>query len=278
MSNFARWESRFLFVGDLVLQTALHIGGGENALSTVDSPVLRQPDGTPYIPGSSLKGAFRSTVEKLAGTLALKNMSREALDPQWIKEFHNSVKDEPDENRIVQTVEDEWPVTALLFGNPYVAGRISFMDAYLPAGHDASIQRRDGVAINRDSERAMDRLKYDYEVIAPTSSFPIKIQLDNPTDLDLQLTCLGVSELASGYMSLGGRKSSGLGLCKLERLRIYALDFKEAADVAEKTKYLKQYLLGRKDSDKFPKHYEADAAWRFIDSRIEALIQESIHA
>ncbi len=282
MNDFARLESRFLFTGNLVLETALHIGGGENALSTVDSPVLRQPSGAPYIPGSSLKGAFRSTVEKLAQTLQLPNMSRDALAPdaQWIKEFRESVADDSDEDRM-QKVADEWPVTSLLFGNPYVAGRIAFMDAYPSSNSDAIVQRRDGVAIDRDSERAVEGLKYDYEVVAPVSSFQFKIQLDNPTTLDLQLTCLGLSELVNGYMPLGGKRSSGLGRCRLDQLQVYALEFNDPTDIADietNAERLKKYLLGRNDTDKFPAHYVRDEALRFIETKIETLIQECTHA
>ena len=279
MNDFAHLESRFLFTGDLVLETALHIGSGENALSTVDSPVLRQPDGAPYIPGSSLKGAFRNTVEKLARTLQLPNMSRDALalDSEWIKEFRESVANENDEDRM-QKVADEWPVTSLLFGNPYVAGRIAFMDAYPSSNSDAIIQRRDGVAIDRDSERAVEGLKYDYEVVAPVSSFQLKIQLDNPTTLDLQLTCLGLSELVSGYMPLGGKRSSGLGRCRLDQLQVYALEFQDPTDIEINAGRLKKYLLGRNDADKFSEHYVQDKALRFIETKIEALIQECTHA
>ena len=279
MNDFAHLESRFLFTGDLVLETALHIGSGENALSTVDSPVLRQPDGAPYIPGSSLKGAFRNTVEKLARTLQLPNMSRDALalDSEWIKEFRESVANENDEDRM-QKVADEWPVTSLLFGNPYVAGRIAFMDAYPSSNSDAIIQRRDGVAIDRDSERAVEGLKYDYEVVAPVSSFQLKIQLDNPTTLDLQLTCLGLSELVSGYMPLGGKRSSGLGRCRLDQLQVYALEFQDPTDIETNAGRLKKYLLGRNDADKFPEHYVQGKALRFIETKIEALIQECTHA
>ena len=64
-------RSLYIFQGKLVLQTALHIGGGTTDATTTDSPVVRTPDGMPYIPGSSFKGVFRSTVEKLAATIGL---------------------------------------------------------------------------------------------------------------------------------------------------------------------------------------------------------------
>src|SRR5437667_10919981 len=58
-------RNRFLFTGDLVMRSALHIGGGKVTLSSSDSPVVLTPEQKPYIPGSSFKGALRSIVEKI---------------------------------------------------------------------------------------------------------------------------------------------------------------------------------------------------------------------
>src|SRR5260370_31944598 len=62
-------RNRYLFTGRLEMQTALHIGGGRITLSSSDSPVVLTPDEKPFIPGSSFKGALRSTIEKLLPTL-----------------------------------------------------------------------------------------------------------------------------------------------------------------------------------------------------------------
>ena len=58
-------SNRYIFTGRLVMQTAFHIGGGRATLSNSDSPVVLTPEGRPFIPGSSFKGALRSTVEKI---------------------------------------------------------------------------------------------------------------------------------------------------------------------------------------------------------------------
>src|SRR5712664_2596195 len=58
-------RNRYVFNGQLVMKTALHIGGGKATLSASDSPVVLTPDQKPFIPGSSFKGALRSTIEKL---------------------------------------------------------------------------------------------------------------------------------------------------------------------------------------------------------------------
>src|SRR5947209_10048884 len=62
-------RNRYVFRGQIVMQTALHIGGGKATLSSSDSPVVLTPDQKPFIPGSSFKGALRSTVEKIVPAL-----------------------------------------------------------------------------------------------------------------------------------------------------------------------------------------------------------------
>ena len=250
---FRRLERRYLFTGDLVLRTALHLGGGDGTLGSTDSPVVRRPDGAPFIPGSSLKGAFRSTVEKLALTLGLPNMKRDAIDQSaaWIKAFNQRRRDEEwSEEQTVQAVANEWPVTAHLFGTPYIASKLSFSDAYLRDETEGVVQRRDGVAIDRDSERAMDRLKYDYEVVPATVRFNFEMLLENPNDRDLGLTCLGLSELRSGLFSIGGKRSSGLGRCVLENPHAYLLDLTDPC-AKQRAARLLRYLRGTCYADKF---------------------------
>src|SRR3989440_8424982 len=81
-------RNRYIFRGKLVMQTALHIGGGKVTLSSSDSPVVLTPDQKPFIPGSSFKGALRSTVEKLASALpgfstcALIELDKDALQAE----------------------------------------------------------------------------------------------------------------------------------------------------------------------------------------------------
>ncbi len=60
---------RYRITGNLILKTALHIGGGGGPARGTDSPVLRDGYDRPYIPGSSLKGALRAAVERILANL-----------------------------------------------------------------------------------------------------------------------------------------------------------------------------------------------------------------
>ncbi|HEX3757831.1 MAG TPA: RAMP superfamily CRISPR-associated protein, partial [Kofleriaceae bacterium] len=65
VADFHRLESRLRLTGSLITRTALRIGGGGGDLDGADLPVIKDAAGCPFIPGASLKGALRSTVEAL---------------------------------------------------------------------------------------------------------------------------------------------------------------------------------------------------------------------
>jgi len=52
--------------GVAINETPIRVGKGRGELGEADVPILRDPSGVPYIPGSSLKGAMRAFVEALA--------------------------------------------------------------------------------------------------------------------------------------------------------------------------------------------------------------------
>lgn len=59
-------QTKLVLTGKLVAESGLHVGGTQTALDIggIDNPVIREPSGLPYIPGSSLKGKLRSLLEK----------------------------------------------------------------------------------------------------------------------------------------------------------------------------------------------------------------------
>lgn len=80
-------KSKIFITGKIRTITGLHIGGAKSALDIggIDLNVIKKADGTPYIPGSSLKGKLRSLLARVAGTVAITS-----------KEAGNSRSDEKD--------------------------------------------------------------------------------------------------------------------------------------------------------------------------------------
>ena len=262
-------RNRYIFRGRLVMQTALHIGGGKVTLSSSNSPVVLTPDQKPFIPGSSFKGALRSAVEKLApalpgfATCALIEYSREIWtaeqkDGRSIEDICPTVRQwhiaEMRRNNPAQAAEinrkaiEKLCDTCRLFGSPFAAARLNVSDLYIPEEEwNGIIQIRDGVAIDRDSEKARDRLKYDFEVVPASAAFDMEIVLENAEPADLQLICVGLSEYAQGFGVIGGKRSRGLGVAKLEGLMVDALELVgKDINQAESRQRLQDYLVNRK--------------------------------
>ncbi len=226
-------QSRWVFKGQIVLETALHIGGG-NAVALTDSPVLRDAAGTPLIPGSSIKGAFRAVVERIApniprmtscglfgsGDGACMTVNRE-VEKEYLKMREGRI----DEEQLLGFLDKNLCDTCKLFGAPHLASKVFFADGVaLHWGMDI-VEVRDGVGINRDTDRAVDKIKFDFEVVPSGTVFDFQMIVENPTPRELGLLAIGLQEFRQGYVPLGGIKSRGLGRCKLEITNIENLDF-----------------------------------------------------
>ena len=273
LQNRFMLRNRYVFRGRLVMQTALHIGGGRVTLSSSNSPVVLTPDQKPFIPGSSFKGALRSTVEKMVHNLpgfstcsliefsddALREMRRE--DRQKIcptvrqGDITQERRDHPeDAENILRRAIDGLCDTCLLFGSPFAAALLNVNDLYMPPEEwSGIIQIRDGVAIDRDTEKAKDRLKYDFEVVPASAVFDLEIVLENATEKDIQLICVGLSEFVHGFGIIGGKRSRGLGVSKLEELKVYALELVgDGIDEATRKQRMRDYLINKTFSEEIP--------------------------
>jgi len=270
---------RYQFLGNLTLRTAMHIGGSWTVGGASDSPVIRTPDGLPFIPGSSFKGAFRSTVEKLAPAAGLwscallKDSDCIGAQGEAQKQFNRErERYNWQGDTYLEKLDEKLCGTCKLFGSQYAASRIFFSDL-LPTNDALAasmVQVRDGVAIDRDSEKAVDRLKYDYEVVAPSLVFRMTILLDDPSDEDLALTCLGLNEFYSGFGYIGGKKSSGLGSCLLRPLQIYELDL-TVGTAQERAEKLRSYLLRSKLAEKMTEYRDQAVVQEFMYEKIGLL-------
>jgi len=256
---------RYLFAGRLITESGLHVGGGRDNLTTTDSAVMKYIDDRPFIPGSSMKGAFRSAVERVALSLpGLRSCQlSKGVDPEC--PTMNASEDDDlaaDEEKQLENLQ-KLCHTCRLFGAPKLAGKTRFSDLSVIAATWAGLTEvRDGVGIDRDSERAMDQIKYDYEVVPSGTEFDFRLVVENPDAIqkELGLIAVGLRELAAGMIPLGGIRTRGLGRCKLEGLTIHHLSF------GDSTKFKVYLKTGRLDSDEF----------KLSDPQVKALIDNEI--
>lgn len=223
-ADFHRLESRLRLQGELETKTALRIGGTSGAFDGANLPVLRDADGYPLIPGSSLKGVLRSTVEAIVRGA---NPSADptpadalwACDPLSERDTdmgtcgrHRS----GDDQRTAALGQPHCSVCQL-FGSRVIASHVRISDAMLKDAETLKrsgripIEVRDGVAIDRDLRTAYGGQKYDFEVVAPGTIFDLELFVENPRPWLMGLLTIGLDQLAEGFTAVGGFTSRGLG-------------------------------------------------------------------
>ena len=236
----SRLHSRYHITGEIVMDTALHIGGHGSSTIT-DSPVIRNGDNQPFIPGSSLKGAFRAAVERIVPNIPpLRTCRLSGADDACANRLRDETKDKQlDEQEMLELLGNILCDVCQVFGSTHLASAALFHDAPmtdvwrdLP---EVPTQIRDGVGIDRDSERARPGVKFDFEVVPPQTTFEFNLILENPTGEALGLIALGVQEFRSGMVPLGGLRSRGLGRCHLDVTNVQYVDF---GDMSSLTAYL----------------------------------------
>lgn len=221
-------------------------------------PTVSGPDMTPvrtyrngktevYLPGSSLKGVFRSHIEKVIRTLNdgvgvvcnpfVKTedeckrqgnqlvcsdyaevscsdkfeVRQKAKDQVKIRGFQRGAEKEDLSNE--EVYRDSCPACRL-FGSTSFIGRVAISDAYLTQDSQERTEQRDGVGIDRLTGGAANRAKFDLEVVSSGVAFETSIYLRNFEVWQLGMLLLIVQDFQDGLIRIGSGRSRGLGNVK----------------------------------------------------------------
>ncbi len=205
------FQNRLVCTGELVCRTAVRIGAGRSSepLGT-DLPVIKDAQGTPFIPGSSLKGILRSRLESFVR--AVNDSPQVACIPVGndADRCISSIEDMTD-----QEIEAQTCLICRVFGSPWLASKVQVRDALLGGLWFGQYQVRDGVAINRDTQTAEARLKYDYEVVPVQTRFDFALVAENLTEAQIGMLFMGLRPFERGEIGIGGFRSRGLGAVQI---------------------------------------------------------------
>jgi len=226
---FETFDNRVVLRATLEMETALSVGSRLSFEPTgTDLPVMKGADGWPFIPGSSIKGAVRALTERILRSIPKgKEKGLWACDP-----FADPCVDRDQARVWLRDTENEHLVweractACRIFGSPWLAGRVSFKDAYLENPEDLPVvtQIRDGVGIDRDLGAARQGIKYDFEVVVPGARFGIEVQTENLEDWELGLLLSVLRFWEEGHLPLGGKVTRGPGWGRLKNLRLERVD------------------------------------------------------
>jgi CRISPR-associated RAMP protein (TIGR02581 family) len=212
--HHAALERIVLFEYILTCETGIHIGAGKSVdFAGSDLPVVRDASGRPFIPGSSLRGVLRASIESFCFSLGLseihqqtpeelpagvpENLARGWKDLDLVKRLFGSVVEEkrgtgPNEAKMIS------------YGS-----RLQISDAICE--DIALFEVRDGVGISRETRTAAQAIKFDVEVVPAGTRFHGRIRFKNPVDYEVGLLAQALWMLDEGLLLLGGKSSRGLG-------------------------------------------------------------------
>ena len=205
----------------LVCLTGLHIGAGseEMHIGGVDNPVIKNPvDGSPYIPGSSIKGKMRSLMEWRSGQVQEKPLSWQ----DWINSSDKRVF------TILQLFgvsgsNDLSPSDAEILG----PARFAFWDCTLNKAWIADKVRQKLPICEVKYENVINRITgtachpRQTERVVPSAIFDFKLSvkcLDDDGDRFVEEALKGMKLLELD--GLGGSSSRGYGKVKFEGVSI----------------------------------------------------------
>jgi CRISPR-associated RAMP protein (TIGR02581 family) len=236
--NEASLTVRITTTGPLLIKSGNATVSGYNM-----TPVLtfRNDQQEVFIPGSSLKGAFRSHIERVVGTLKARvicfpfsvKADNEADQEQRRRKYRescgkmfNEIAGKNDDglgekrSKRLDACKDliyaaSCP-TCRLFGSTSFIGRIAISDAYLASGTREIKEPRDGVGIDRLTGGASYRAKFDMEVVSTGVIFETDIRLRNFELWQLGMLFIVLQDMEDELIPLGSGRSRGLGKVKTE--------------------------------------------------------------
>ncbi|WP_427338315.1 type III CRISPR-associated RAMP protein Csx7 [Caloranaerobacter sp. DY30410] len=231
---FDKFDNRYIIKGSIKALTPIHIGTGENSFDPlqVDSTVIRDENGKPYIPGSSLKGVLRSYIEVLLKSgidskyKACLIVNEPCISDKFMKEIKEDInKNEDIDNKdyeIAKRIYDKMCDVCKVFGSSYFASKLKIRDCKLKQDM-AYVERRDGICIDRETGTALDGRKYEFEQVAAGTEFEFYMSVDNLDDEHEELLKYIINILKSGELKVGGKTSIGLGNIKLVDFEVYKI-------------------------------------------------------
>lgn len=247
---FNVFKNRLELAGTLTTVTALRISQGRS-LEPIgsDLPVVKDALGRPLIPGSSFKGALRSRLESfLRGVLGCdrKLVANPASPEEWsltAQEMTTLKQSHTTDVSLSDAILEETDLVSRLFGSPWLASKFQVRDlTVLPDAWFGQYQERDGVSIDRDTETAAAGKLYDFQVVPAGTPFLFRAAVENAEPWELGLLMLGLHQFETEQIPLGGGRSRGLGVVKLD---LDAMKWFDAQDDPQRLlDYLKKSVAG----------------------------------
>lgn len=210
-------------------------------MGAVDNPILRLPDGTPVIPGSSIKGVFRTLAETYLCVVAeekpKESRCTEALGgvggcQEFLEECVVETRDIEDDRKCINHS---------LFGSQKVFSHLIFHDLYPKENTTTYI--KPGVGIDRFLRSSAEKVLYRDEYIAPGTKWVFKLRIldiftgENEWCCTREVLAYILNEFTERGIPIGGRKSVIGATIKLTNPQVYTYEIKPGKVERKKQSY-----------------------------------------
>jgi len=221
--------------------SALAISAGDQPSEIMESPVIKL-GGKPVIPGSSLKGALRSTLEAMLAGLGHKVCIPFAAIPRRYRRKEEQQAYVARLGRLTpcDNIEHPCPVCSIfgtVGGQAGLSGKALFLDATVRGEYE--LIERSHVAITRDTRSQSEGSLMSLQAVDAGATFRGEIRVVNPEPWEVGaiLRALEGTEL----LGMGAKKTAGYGDLEIEVEQIEVVRF-DGQDWRPTPAELKPYL------------------------------------
>jgi CRISPR-associated protein Csm3 len=223
---------KLILEGEMLCESGLHVGAGKGSLEIggADNPVVKDAQGRPYVPGSSLRGRIRSLLEQATGMAVPSELVYISKRKGQEVRIHQS--DRPDDEICILFGRSPGRMEKAGGGDESgvhaTPARLSVFDAPLIAGSITPQMREnlDDELTEVKSENAIDRITSQanprtLERVPAGARFKVRMVLDLLCAEDAVLPGLLVQGLALLQDdALGGGGSRGNGRVSFDNLKL----------------------------------------------------------
>lgn len=236
---FEKFKNRLEIRGTIVTTTAMHIGAAEQDF-TPNSKVnlcLKNPNGLPFIPGSSLKGVLRSflgsllksEIGKKYGNGECCTITRMCLSKGTndYDEYSKLSKDRStgSDKKLAEYVEKKICMTCRIFGSGANAAKLLIRDAVVnEQTFSRDYEIRSSVKINRELGVNANQMFFTTEVVPQGTEFELFAVAENIKSDEWECIRALFLALEMEMIQIGGMTSRGLGGVKLKNIEVSYLD------------------------------------------------------
>ncbi|MGL4997820.1 MAG: type III CRISPR-associated RAMP protein Csx7 [Cetobacterium sp.] len=214
--DFQNFKNRYIIKGELVIETALHIGSGIES-DGKDAPFIKTGENGYYIPGSTMRGYLRAKLERFLNEgndigLSYNGEKLNSGDVMLLFGYTNITNySKSIQERILSFFPEETEESIKNIKN--LAGRIHIGD--MPVITETYEITRDGIKIDEETGTVATGAKFDYNVLPAGTKFSFELVGENLEDYQLDLLKLALMDIEKGDI-FGGKTSRGIGKCQLK--------------------------------------------------------------